>query len=242
MPRVRVNQTSFASGELSPRMRGRTDLQQYAAGVATLANMLILSQGPATRRPGSYYVGGAKSSAADQRVRLVPFVVSSLTAYVLEFGVGYVRFYRNRGRVVDGGGTPLELTTPYTMDELRSLVITQSNDVMYICHVHHQPQKISRTSSSTFTIEAVAFENGPYDTENTGDVGATGAPAATSAESGTSEPAPGGSGSGYGGDVITSDGGSDGGGGGDGEGGGGGAGEGEGEGGGGEGGGGEAEG
>lgn len=244
MPKVRVNQTSFASGELSPRMRGRTDLQQYAAGVATLANMLILSQGPATRRPGSYYVGGAKSSASNQRVRLIPFVVSSLTAYVLEFGPGYVRFYRNRGRVVDGGGTPLELSTPYTMAELRDLVITQSNDVMYICHVHHQPRKISRTSSSTFTIEAVLFENGPYDTENTGDVGATGAPAATPAESGTSEPAPSGSGSGYGGDVVSSEGGSDFGGGGDTEGGAGEA-EGEGEGGdgdGGEGGGGEAEG
>lgn len=208
MPKARIIQTSFTSGELSPRMRGRVDLQQYAAGADTLENMLILSQGPATRRPGSYFVGTAKSAASNQRVRLVPFIVSSLTAYVLEFGPGYVRFYRNRGRVVDGGGTPIELATPYTLAQLRELTFTQSNDVMWIMHVAHQTRKITRTGTSAFSISAVLFENGPYDTENTGDVGASAPTTTTPPEAGTSTPNPGGSGSGYGGDqVVTSDGG-----------------------------------
>lgn len=234
MPKARIIQTSFTSGELSPRMRGRVDLQQYAAGADTLENMMILSQGPATRRPGSYFVGTTKSAASNQRVRLVPFIVSSLTAYVLEFGPGYVRFYRNRGRVVDGGGTPLELATPYTLSQLRELTFTQSNDVMWIMHVAHQPRKIIRTGTSAFAISVVLFENGPYDTENTGDVGASPSVVTTPPETATSTPDAGGSGSGYGGDQVSSEGGNDGGGGGEG-----GSGESEGDGGGGEGGGGE---
>lgn len=221
MPQQRPIQTNFTSGELSPRMRGRVDLDQYRNGAAELRNVLVQMQGGATRRPGSMFITATKTAGG--RVRLYPFVVSSLTAYVLEFGDGYVRFMRNHAQLL-ASSTPLELATPYTVSELRELRFAQSADVLYVMHVNHAPRKISRTSASTFTIETVAFQNGPYDTENTGDIGATGSGAATAPETGSGSGGTTGSGSGSGGDWIESGGGEgaggEGGGGGEGEGGG----------------------
>jgi hypothetical protein len=217
MPQQRPIQTNFTSGELSPRMRGRVDLDQYRNGAAELRNVLVQMQGGATRRPGSTFIAATKTAGG--RVRLYPFVVASLTAYVLEFGDGYVRFMRNRAQLL-AGSTPLELATPYSVNELRELRFSQSADVLYVTHVNHAPRKISRTSASTFTIETVAFQNGPYDTENTGDIGATGSGAATAPETGSGSGGTTGSGSGSGGDWFESGGGEGESGGGEGEGGG----------------------
>jgi hypothetical protein len=178
---VTIIQPSFAAGMLSRRMRGRIDLQQYAAGAEDLTNMVVLPQGGATKRSGTYHVTTAKAG----RVRLVPFVVSSVVAYVLEFGDLYFRVYRNRGQV-QASGVPQEVATPYGLAHLRELKFAQSADVAYVFHGSYQTRKITRSAAGVFSIAPVAFENGPFGPENTGDVGAA-APSATSSgtETGT---------------------------------------------------------
>lgn len=52
-------QSSFTSGELSPLLKGRTDLNQYYAGVATAENVVIVPQGGLKRRPGTEHIGDA---------------------------------------------------------------------------------------------------------------------------------------------------------------------------------------
>tara|TARA_B110000971_G_scaffold178510_1_gene184489 strand:+ start:2498 stop:5089 length:2592 start_codon:yes stop_codon:yes gene_type:complete len=59
MPRSSFLQSSFASGELSPLLKGRTDLEQYYAGVATAENVVIVPQGGMKRRPGTEHIGDA---------------------------------------------------------------------------------------------------------------------------------------------------------------------------------------
>ena len=189
MPEVRPIQTNFTSGELSPRMHGRTDLEQYQNGAAELLNMVVLTQGGATKRQGSYFIGRVKDNTA--RVRLVPFKVSVQASYVMEFGNLYIRFYRNRAQLLAEDGTALELVTPYTTADLRSLKFTQSADVLYITHANATlaPMKLSRTTASTFTLQTIAFVNGPYQPDNTGDVGASGSYVTTDAETATTAPA-----------------------------------------------------
>lgn len=194
MATASIIQTSFAAGILSPRMRGRVDLQQYAAGAEDLLNMMVLPQGGITKRSGTYYAGTVKAG----QVRLVPFIVSSVVAYVLEFGDLYFRVWRNHAQVL-ASGVPQEVTTPYVLADLRALEIKQSADVAYVFHGSYQPRKIQRTASGVFTLTPVAFENGPFDTENTGDVGAS-PPSASSSntETATGQPAPIGTGAGDG--------------------------------------------
>ena len=57
MAKSRFIQTSFASGELSPLLKGRTDLNQYYAGCSTAENVVIVPQGGLKRRAGTSVVG-----------------------------------------------------------------------------------------------------------------------------------------------------------------------------------------
>ena len=50
-------QTSFASGELSPLLLGRTDLEQYYKGAQTAEGVVIVPQGGVKRRPGTEHIG-----------------------------------------------------------------------------------------------------------------------------------------------------------------------------------------
>ena len=92
MARVSTIVTNFQAGELSPRLEGRIDLQKYNQGAQTLQNMVVFPQGGATRRPGTYYAGSSKDGG---KVRLVNFEFSDEQAYVLEFGVNYIRFFKD---------------------------------------------------------------------------------------------------------------------------------------------------
>ena len=52
-------QTNFVSGELSPLLKGRTDLDQYYAGCETAENVLIVPQGGLKRRAGTEHIDQA---------------------------------------------------------------------------------------------------------------------------------------------------------------------------------------
>ena len=56
MPKSQFQQTSFASGELSPLLLGRTDLEQYYKGAQDAENVVIVPQGGVKRRPGTQFV------------------------------------------------------------------------------------------------------------------------------------------------------------------------------------------
>jgi len=61
MGKTTFTQTSFVSGELSPLVKGRTDLDQYYQGVENADNVLIVTQGGLKRRAGTQYVSTAPS-------------------------------------------------------------------------------------------------------------------------------------------------------------------------------------
>jgi hypothetical protein len=98
MPRATPLQAGLNAGEFSPRMAARTDFERYPLGCSVLENFLLLPQGGAARRPGTRFVAEVKDSAT--RVRLVPFVFSTVQAYMIEAGDKYFRFYKDQGRIV----------------------------------------------------------------------------------------------------------------------------------------------
>lgn len=98
MARVAPLQASFNSGEWSPLMFGRVDLDAYKSALATCLNQLLLVQGGVLRRPGSYFASEVKDST--KATRVVGFEYSTTQAYVLEFGDLYFRPFRNNGPVL----------------------------------------------------------------------------------------------------------------------------------------------
>ena len=68
------------------------------------------------------------------------------------------------------GGTAsktYQITTTYTSAELYDLQFTQSADVMYIVHPDHPPAKLSRTAHTTWSLDDVDFQVGPFLDTNT---------------------------------------------------------------------------
>ena len=159
MPRTTLALTSFVSGEFSPKMDGRTDFDKYSSGAKTLENFLVHPQGAATRRVGAQFIAEVKSSAA--KTRLIPFEFSTTQTYVLEFGNTYIRFFKDKGQILDSG-SPYEISSPYLTAELFEIKFAQSADVMYITHPNHETMKLSRTGHTSWTLTQVAFTDGPY--------------------------------------------------------------------------------
>src|SRR6266550_109222 len=165
MARVRVIQNALNAGEFSPLLEGRSDLAKYHSGAKTIENLICAKFGGVSRRPGTHFVAEVKTSA--KRTRLIPFIFSTVQAYIIEVGDQYVRFYRNNGRVENPPATAIEVATPYLEAEVFDIHFTQSADTMYLAHSLHAPMKLTRTSDIAWTLTAIDFQDGPYLPEKT---------------------------------------------------------------------------
>lgn len=164
---------SFAGGELTPSLYGRTDLQKYDVGAATLQNAVVLRYGGVTRRAGLKYIAGTKDN---KKARLIPFSYNAEQNYVLEFTAGKVRIF-TAGEIVSGDDGPVEITTPYTESDLATIKYTQSADMLFLVQPNHPPASITRYSLTDWRYETLDIKNGPFHDPNMSDTKIT--PSAT---------------------------------------------------------------
>lgn len=163
MPKASLMQTALNAGEWSPAMDARVDLARYGAACREMQNMIPLVQGPAVRRPGTRHVKAVKTQT--KLTRLVPFQYSTTAAYICEFGDQYIRFYTGRAQL-ESSGSPVEVASPYLEADLDALQFVQSADVLYIVHPSYQPRKLTRVTATSFTLTAISFDRGPFQSIN----------------------------------------------------------------------------
>jgi hypothetical protein len=164
MPKASPALNAFNAGEWSPLLDGRQDLSKYAIALRRMRNFFPKVQGPAVRRPGTRFVSAVKDDG--KAARLLPFEFSVEQAYIIEAGDAYFRFYRNNGLIEDGGA-PVEIVSPYEEAHLPKLRFVQSADVLYLFHPDIVPQKLSRTSHVDWSIAPLDPSDGPYLPTNT---------------------------------------------------------------------------
>ncbi len=152
---LRAYQPAFAGGELSPALWARVDTKNYALGLKTALNLTVQAHGGANNRAGLEYVGAVKDSG--KRTRLIPFQFNEVQAYVLEFGNGCIRFWRNGGLILGTGGAVYEVVSPYASDDLDELVFAQEADVMYIVHARYPVKKLARFADNNWTLTEPSF-------------------------------------------------------------------------------------
>ena len=157
MAKITAAKQNFTSGEITPRLSGRTDLGRYDNAAQIIENFLVQPHGGLGRRPGTKFIREVKTSSA--QTRLIPFQFNVEQAYILEFGNQYFRVYKDGGIVVSGGN-PVEFSTPYTTAQLDQIKFAQTADVMYIAHPSHAPRKLTRTSHTAWTINEVVLQRG----------------------------------------------------------------------------------
>lgn len=150
---------SFNSGELSPLIDARSDVDKYASGCRTLENMIPRVYGIAERRPGLQFILAADNATVAGRI--IPFIYSNAIAYVIEMGDQVFRFFFDGGVVLDGA-SPVETATPYLEANLFQIHFIQSLDVMYLLHQDYAPRTLSRTSATVFALAEIDFKFGPF--------------------------------------------------------------------------------
>ena len=147
-------QPSFSGGELAPSLHARVDLAKYAVGLKTCRNFIVLAHGGVTNRAGTKFI--CETAISAKTTRLIPFEFNTEQTYVLEFGHLTMRVIKDGG-LVESGGSPVSVTTPYTDAQVGELSFTQSADVMTICHPTHPVKELKRTSHTAWALTSVTF-------------------------------------------------------------------------------------
>jgi hypothetical protein len=156
MAKANIIQTNFTSGEVSPDLYGRVDVNKYFNGAKTLQNMIVRPQGGAFRRAGTFFCKETKDSSKLSIVR--EFLFSNTQVYLLEFGDVYMRVFK----ITAPSTVQAEIVTPWGQADLAKLYFTQSADVLYVSHPSFQTRKISRTADASWSIALYAPFDGPY--------------------------------------------------------------------------------
>ena len=156
---IYISQLAFTTGEVSPDVSSRFDLEQYKSALLEAENVVIRPYGAVAKRQGSQYVGQVKYS--DKPTRLFEFTTNTNNSFMLEFGDKYIRVWNY------GIYTGIEVTTPFTSDILFDLNCNQSGDVMFICSGKYPIQTLSRYSDADWRMSTYKLTEQPYDEINT---------------------------------------------------------------------------
>jgi hypothetical protein len=95
-------QNSFATGEISPSLFGRTDLKKYHSGASTMRNFYVNYRGGASSRAGGAYIGTCKQPGTGAPPRDIQFQFNISQGYALEFGDQYMRIKSNGAYILEG--------------------------------------------------------------------------------------------------------------------------------------------
>lgn len=156
---IYISQLAFTTGEVSPDVSSRFDLEQYKSALLEAENVVIRPYGAVAKRQGSQYVGQVKYS--DKPTRLFEFTTNTNNSFMLEFGDKYIRVWNY------GVYTGVEFATPFDSDILFDLNCIQSGDVMFICSGKYPIQTLSRYSDTDWRMSAYKLTEQPYDEINT---------------------------------------------------------------------------
>ena len=163
---------AFNTGEVSPDLYGRDDVAKVNAGCIVMDNWLLTIQGAAYYRGGMMYAAQTKDNS---KALLIRFAYNNTDVYILEFGNRYVRFYRNGAQMLDNSYQPLELVSPYVLNDLwdddgtPAITYVQSGDVVYLFQTQkkYPIQRLERLSNGTFSLNEVVYdEDGGFEDLN----------------------------------------------------------------------------
>ncbi|MFM9863670.1 MAG: ubiquitin-activating E1 FCCH domain-containing protein [Micropepsaceae bacterium] len=159
MTRIGTVQPSFAAGELSPRMYGRTDIAKYLSGAEAIENFIVRPEGGLMRRHGTRFAGEAKFHL--KASRLVPFVFSTVQAYMLEFGDEYMRVWKDYAPVTSSTKTitGISPTNPAVVTAAAHGFIANDrvviSNVAGMSQVNNREFVVSNPTANTFELQGV---------------------------------------------------------------------------------------
>ena len=153
-PIDRIPQNSFAGGELSEAIYGRAELAKFNIGLRECYNCFIEVEGGVSNRGGWRMCTSTKDG---QEVRLLPFEATGTNTFVIEAGAEYFRFIYRGGYVLDIMLDPYEVVHTYTLEQLKEMNYSQSNDIMTLVHGDHVPRELTRIDNDDWDLSDIDF-------------------------------------------------------------------------------------
>jgi len=154
VPKLKLQQTSFTAGEISPKLKARIDVSKYYSGAEKMRNVVVLPLGGFQDRPGTRLIAELADWAAGGRV--LPFAFNTEQAYLFALTAGQFRVWRNDALVATVG------SQPWTGPQARETNRTQSADTLLLFHKDLAPWRILRGGShSSWTTGAAPLANLP---------------------------------------------------------------------------------
>ena len=149
---------TFEGGLVTELVEPRHTILTHGRGCRQATGFICWPQGPAMTGPGYEWMGSTKTHGA---VRLLRVTYSETYSYLCEFGDSYVRFYTNDGQILDGAAA-YEVVSPFDEDEVWDLQVCSDAGTLYLWHPDHAPYRLVYTSETSWVLEAVPFEWGPF--------------------------------------------------------------------------------
>lgn len=146
MARQRIIQNSLISGEISPSLYGRQDLQKYYNAVQKAENVIVQPHGGMKRRGGLALVDTVTTGS-----RLFAFEFSITQNYVIVFSTADFSVY------LPDGTSPVATVnwaTALTVAQLQDMDIIQSADTIIITHEDFAPRQVQRQGSDSNWAES----------------------------------------------------------------------------------------
>jgi hypothetical protein len=151
---IRILQTDFRAGEVSPEIQMRVDSKAYPSGARSLKNCRLSNTGAVSRRPGTTLIRNLSG-----RRRLKNFEYDEDEKYILCFGNNALEIYDAAGTLQTSfsGST----NCPWTSSTMFEAQMTQAADVMVITHKTFRPKVLRRTGLTTFSMTDLSFVQSP---------------------------------------------------------------------------------
>ena len=152
---LKVRQASFAGGEISPDLHGRTDLDTYAKSLKSCKNFIVTPYGTLRNRPGFKYLGPTKNN---NQARLIPFRYDKDTNFILEVTPSVIRVWKDGELQVVDGASSNDLPIPAwaSVTRIENLDFTQMGRGMVITEVDdgssNRPYFLEWNGLTTWTI------------------------------------------------------------------------------------------
>ena len=102
MPKVQPIQTSFSSGEITPLLRGHTNVERYATGLETCENFIPRPQGPVDFRRGREVIAQSQDDGKTEDARCFPLNVNFSQTFCIVVTADLVEVFDHEGAVLQG--------------------------------------------------------------------------------------------------------------------------------------------
>ena len=163
MPRIRELRSNMTSGEISPKLDMRLDVQQYFNGLEKIRNFMPIPKGGVRRRPGMEYILDRRipvDALAIDKVRFIPYKdIITGDEYLLVFVDLFIDVYLN---------DVLQETITSAIDETSIPTFTyyQEDDKLLIFDKLMQPRYVTNINSGggapAFTLTTWDLINIPF--------------------------------------------------------------------------------